>query len=247
MLFAATTGLGAPAAELAQLQARVADCLSRKQEDLARGRRGLNAVIASGCSNGVFDALRKIETVTFIEKEDQALVFNVARTLLQQWRSMDADGGVDDKEADIRRIAAQKLTDHAFLNPLLAIQQLSAAGRLETDARVLGSIVIGLRELVSKDTVTKDVALTDVNADAINTLVIISRDPDLAVRTAAQVAINVIRSKLAPTFELEIGPVTVTSLGPSKAAKVALVVTIVATAALTTGALWMGLRRRRYA
>lgn len=238
MLIATVSGFGAVDAELAQLQTRVADCFSRKQDDLARGRRGLNAVIASGCSNGVLDSLRRIETVTFIDKEDQALLFSLARTLLQQWRNMGADGGVDDKEADIRRIAAQKLTDHGFLAPEVAIQQLSSVGRIETDALVLLRIVNGLAQLITKDT------SANIATEATNTIGIIAADPNPGVKIAAQAALATIKQKLKPQIVLEIGPATVEVL-PSKASKLVPVIVIASTAAVSGVVLWAIFGRRR--
>jgi hypothetical protein len=239
MLVASTIGFGAVAAELLELQVRIADCFDRKQFDLAHGRRGMNAVIASGCSNGVLAALTAIETVTFIDRSDQALVVNLARLLLQQWRGMGEDGAIDDNEAAIRRIAAEKLTDHGFLAPDLAVQQLSTAGRLETDGLVLLRIIAGLTQLITKTTAA------NIATEALTTLDIIGVDPNDAVRISAQVARNIIRAKLAPT--IEIGPAVVTPIPSSKPSNAGPIIAIAATAVVSAGVLWyvFGHRRRR--
>jgi hypothetical protein len=233
MLFTTYSGLGAaPSTELTDLKAGVDRCLRLKSTNAFTNDD-------AGASNNLFctqalvgneplSLLRNIEKVDFIDAVDNQLIFDIARTVMRQWRVMGMAGSVDDNEAEMRRIATQKLTEVGNLSPDVAILQMSSAAREETDGIVLLRLITGLTQLISKTTAP------NIRTEAITSLQTLAVDQNLGVRLAAQNALQTLRAKLGPT--IEIGPVTVTSV--KKPFPVMPVAVIAGTAAVATGVLW---------
>jgi hypothetical protein len=243
--FGATTELGAtPSPELVDLKDKVDRCIRlRASNSFTNDDQGAaNNLFCTGTvlGNEPLAALRKIEKLTFLEDVDNQLVFNIARTLVRQWRTMGMAGGVDSKEAEVRRIAAQKLGEPAVgnLSPDTAIIQLSGASREEIDAQVQLAIIVSLAQLITKDTAP------NIRTEAITSLKILadSSQPNAGVRTAAVVALRI----LDPQITLEIGPATVTSLGKPRSKFLVPILVGTAIAATTAGVIWYVSRSRRY-
>ena len=245
MLFATHSGFGAASTELIDLKDRVDRCIRLKNSNgFTNDDGGASSNLfctSTVIGNEPLAVLRKIEKLSFLDDVDNQLMFDIARTLIRQWRAMGMAGGIDGNETEVRRIAAQKLLEVGALSPDVAILQLSGAAREEADGLVLLRIIEGLKQLISKTTATniRTEALTSLGALA---------DPlqaNAGVRIAAQTALKILDNKLGLT--LEIGPAVVTPTQPAKKPLPTFVVPLVAitgTAIVSAGVLWYIFGRR---
>jgi hypothetical protein len=230
-----TTGDG-----LAQLKKRVDSCIS----DLPlAASNDTTAGIAITCSTTLSEGMDAIEKLSFIDDADNAIVFNIARSLLTEWRNTDLGVKPSSTEERVRRIAAAKLGEDPVVNAVsatLAVQTLASAGRIESNPRVQLRIVVSLMNLLSE----RDIPAS-VRAEAITTLKIyadplIQKSPD--VKKGAEVALQVVDKASFPDVpEITIGPATVT---PVKSSKLVPVLAIAGTAVAAAGVLWYVLWHR---
>jgi hypothetical protein len=241
MLFATYNGgFGAtPSPELVTLKNNVDKCL-RFRNSNAFTNDDVGAENNLFCTGADLDTeplnlLRKFEKADFIDAVDNQLMFDIARTVMRQWRVMGMAGGLSSTEAEMRRIAVQKLTEVGALSPDAAILQMSGAAREETDGIVLLRIITGLTKLI--DTTTS----ANIRTEAVTSLQILASDQNLGVRLAAQTALQLLKNKLAPAIDLEIGPVTVLPVQLTEKPLPGFVVPLVAitgTAIVAAGVLW---------
>lgn len=227
------TGLGAIDTTLAALKQRVDQCIARMPFS---GRSDSDASIALSCQVDITKGLADVAKQTYLDATDRAILFNIASNILVQWRNTDPSGGASSAETVTRTIAADKLTETASsVSPTLAVQHLSSAGRIESDAVVLSHIINGLRDLLIGQNVAPS-----VRSEALTTLKILADElgqPNMGVRISAQVALQLIAEKAGS--EIEIGPVVVTTIPKTRARQLLVpVVAMATTAAVSAGALW---------
>jgi hypothetical protein len=145
---------------------------------------------------------------------------------------MGMNGSVDPNEVEVRRIAAQKLTEVGALSPDTAILQMSTAARAETDGRVLIQLVNGMAQLIS------DTTADNIRTEAITTLRVLA-DPlvqnDVFLLNAATAALKKIGVQRGV---IDIGPVTVTSVKKPLPKYFMPLVAITGTALASAGVLW---------
>lgn len=250
-----TTGFGAtPSPELVTLKKNVERCIRlRNSNSFTNDDQGAsNNLFCTSTALGTepLAELRKIEKLSFLEDIDNQLVFDVARTLIRQWRVMGMAGTIDRHEAEVRRIAAQKLTEVGALAPDVAVIQLSAAAREESDNDVLLRLINGLAQLIS------DTTAANIRTEAVTTLKILTQNPDPPVRKAAEVALQIVDKPLPPPTPtppptpspVVSKPPAVTSAKKSSSYLVPIIATT-ATAVVAAGVLWFmfGRTSRRHA
>lgn len=234
------TGLGAIDMTLAALKQRVDQCIARMPFS---GRSDSDASIALSCQVDVTKGLADVAKQTYLDATDRAILFNIASNILVQWRNTDPSGGASSAEAATRTIAADKLAETAgSVSPTLAVQHLSSAGRIESDAVVLSHIINGLRDLL----ISQNVA-PSVRSEALTTLRILADElgqPNTGVRISAQVALQLIAEKAGSGSGIEIGPVVVTTIPKTRSRQLLVpVVAMATTAAASAGALWFAFGR----
>ncbi len=229
MLFATFSGLGGADQELIDLKTAVDRCIQLKSsnsftdDDVGAGNN--LSCTTTALATTPLPRLQAIEKLSFLDNEDNLAVFNIARTLLRQWRFMGMNGAVDRNEALVRQIAAQKLVEVGPLAADIAIAQLSAAAREETDANVLMIIVDGLVKLLTPTTAS------NIRTEAITSLKILTVASDAAVRTAATAALQNVTSTTSIKPPVALTVVSTPSMfGP--------VATIAGTAVVAAGVLW---------
>jgi len=235
MLFTTHTGFGAASTELVDLNTRVERCLRLQANNGFTNDDG-------GASNNLFctstvigneplAVLRNIEKLSFLDDGDNRLLFDIARKLLG-WRAMGMAGGIDRNEAEVRRIAAQKLAEVGALSPDAAILQMSTAARAETDGSVLVQLINGMAQLISNTTAD------NIRTEATTTLRVLA-DPlvqnDVFVLNAAVAALKRIGAR-GPG--IEIGPAVVTPVKKPLPAFVVPLVAMTGTAIASAGVLW---------
>lgn len=247
MLFSITSqGLGDPTSDLRDIKKRIDDCAKRFPIN-ASTNTGAN--IALNC--GLFSDptwphnFVQYKGVTFSSDENNALLFNMAQTILTQWRNTVAGEG-DAKDAKLRRVAASKFREASIVtsvSPTLAVQILSSAGRIESDPETLNYIVDGLVKWLTEWNIG-----IPVRTEAITTLKIIAnplagRSPDS--RRAAEVALQIVDKPTGP------GPITLPPPQPVPKTRSRFLVPIIVTSLTALGAasaLWYIFQRpsRRY-
>jgi hypothetical protein len=208
---------GAALPELTALKSRVDQCVRSfpivSQTDSGASQAVTCEMFVGGTAGQ--EGIRAFEKLTLLEDIDNALLFNIAQTLITTWRNTDLGPKVSSTEANVRRIAAQKLGEASVfdaVSPTLAAQALSSAGRIESDNNVKLAIVQSLHVLLKN----RDIP-SAVRTEAMTTLKILANPDnhpviDVRVLNAANDALKA----LAP--KLDIGPVTVTPI-PSGIAK----------------------------
>jgi len=226
-------GFGAAMPELTTLKKRVDQCVKSFPIVSATdsgASQALTCAMFVGGQNGE-EGIRAFEKVTLLEAVDNALLFNIAQTLITNWRNTDLGPAVSSTEVNVRRIAAQKLGEASVfdvVSPTLAVQALSSAGRVESNDKVKLAIVQSLHVLLKN----RDIP-PSVRTEAITTLKIFA-DPftqnDVFVLNAANGALK----DLAP--KINIGPVTTTPV-PSAVSKykIPLIAAGITAAVATTG------------
>lgn len=198
---------GAAMPELTALKSRVDQCVQSfpivSQTDSGASQAATCAMFVGGEAGQ--DGIRAFEKLTLLEDVDNALLFNIAQTLITNWRNTDLGPKPSSSEVNVRRIAAQKLGEASVfdaVSPTLAVQALSSAGRIESDNKVKLAIVQSLHVLLKN----RDIPNT-VRTEAITTLKIFA-DPfiqnDVFVLNAATDALRAVAPKI------DIGPITVT-------------------------------------
>ncbi len=205
---------GAALPELVALKNRVDQCVRSfpivSQTDSGASQAATCEMFVGG--TGGEAGIRAFEKLTLLEDADNALLFNIAQTLITNWRNTDLGPKPSSTETNVRRIAAQKLGEASVFNavsPTLAVQALSSAGRIESNDKVKLAIVQSLHVLLKN----RDIP-PSVRTEAITTLKLFA-DPfiqnDVFVLNAANDALKAIAPKI------DIGPITVTSIKtPSK-------------------------------
>jgi hypothetical protein len=240
--------LGAAMPELVDLKKEIDYCT--KAFPLSSSSN-VDADIAANCQFKVdgtgssTEGLLQFEKVTLLAPEDNALLFDIARTLLSQWRNTNVGSTASSGEANTRRIAATKLGEPTVfdaVSPTLAVQTLSSAGRVETNESVLLPIILGIAKILS----SRDIP-DSVRTEALTTLKILA-DP-LSQRTAgltktAQEALQVAQSFSPGKPTIEVGPVVVLPVEkPASKFAIPIIVTVT-TAIVAAGVLWAIFRRR---
>lgn len=243
MLFVSGFGaLGAVMPELVTLKNEVDRCIRNFPINTSTNA---GANLALNCHTKVMGALDprqglpQFEKQTLLEPEDNAALFEIARTILTQWRNTGIVGGEAD-ESELRRIAAVKLGESAVfdaVSPTLAAQALSSAGRIEPGNPAKLAIVRSLHRILK----TRDIP-DSVRVEATTTLKILA-DPnthpiiDVNVLNAARDALRDLG------LTLEIGPVTITEVKKPRSKFFVPLVAMGVTAAVATGVLIWFARR----
>lgn len=230
-------GLAAPLPELTALKKRVDQCVRSfpitSQTD-AGASQALTCAMYVGGVGSASDGIKAFEKLSFIDDEDNALMFNIAQTLITNWRNTDLGAKVSSSEADVRRIAAQKLGEqpvYEAVSPTLAVQALASAGRIESNDKVKLAIVQSLAALLKTSNIP-----SSVRTEAVTTLKLLA-DPMLQ---SDPFVLNAANDALKNLVTLEIGPITVTPVpSPASKYKVPLIAAGI-TAAVSAGAIaWM--------
>jgi hypothetical protein len=179
--------------ELLALQKRADQCVARLPFTMTR--LGDYSV----CNDEITRGMRWIEKLTFLDTADNATVFDTALTLLAGWYNTGLDGKTTGSEAEVRRIAAQKLGEPAVfdaVSPTIAVFRLAAAGRREPSGAVKLAIVRSLYTLLRSRSIP-DAARTE----AMTTLRILA-DPytqdDVYVLNAANDALKALARSTEP-------------------------------------------------
>jgi hypothetical protein len=240
MLFVSGFGATTPMSELTTLKKRVDQCIRwfpiTGSNDAAASEAVTCDMQVGGSGR---DGIRAFEKSTLIEPEDNALMFDIASAIVGGWHRTGMDATVSPTEENVRRIAAQKLGEPAVseFSPTQAVQLLSQAGRNEPSNVVRVAIIQSLHVLLK----TRDIPSVH-RAEAISTL---QNFADANVRTNTVEVLNAATEALkdlAP--KLEIGPVTVTSLGKPRSKYFIPLVAMGITAVAATGALVLFFRHQ---
>ena len=242
MLFTSITpGLGAVDSGLAALKKRVDNCI-KSFPNSSNTDTGAGISVTCEGVGGDFgtESILPFEKLTFLNDEDNAVMFGIAQSIITQWRNTALGPKESTTEEKARRIAAAKLGEPAVfdsVSPTLAVQALSSAGRIETKPSVQLRIVVSLMTLLSE----RDIPAT-VRTEAITTLRILAgtripgglpKSPD--VEKAAEVALQIVDVHRGEPIVLDIGPATVT---PVKSSKLVPILAIAGTAVAAAGVLW---------
>ena len=244
MLFVSGFGAKAPLPELVALKKRVDQCMRwfpiTGSDDTAASE-AVTCDMFVGGSGGGQEGIRAFEKLTLLEPEDNTLMFDIASAIISGWRGTGMDGRPSTTEANVRRIAAQKLGEPAVseFSPTQAVQLLSQVGRIEPSNVVKVAIIRSLHVLLK----THDIPPIQ-RAEAITTLGNFA-DANVITNTVEVLnAANDALKDLAP--KLEIGPITVTAVSKRSPYLIPIVATA-ATAVLATGALILIAHRHRSA
>ncbi len=235
-------GFGAPMPELTALKKRVDQCVRSfpiTDNTDAGASQAITCAMYVGGTGSAGDGIKAFEKVTLLDDEDNALLFNIAQTLITNWRNTDLGAKVSSSEANVRRIAALKLGEESVfdaVSPTLAAQALASAGRIESNDAVKAAIALGLFNLLKK----RDIPAS-VRTEAITTLKLFA-DPMLQ---SDPTVLNVANDALKNLVTLEIGPITIETIEPpSKLAKYKVpLIAAGVTAAVSAGAIaWLAHR-----
>lgn len=205
-------GLGDTTDDLRALQSRLNKCVARLP---ITGDNDAQASFALSCNAWLggglgFKGIALFEKSSLLDQSDNAIMFNIARTVLSAWYSTGLNGTTNSTEAKVRRIAAQKLGEDPVLTggPVQqALQTLSTAARKEPNDSVKLAEIASILRLLQ---VYAKFIEPSVRTEAITTLKILG-DPNRVENTVTILnAANDALKSLAP--KLEIGPVTVTTI-----------------------------------
>lgn len=222
--------------ELVTLKTNVDRCIRLKNsnsftnDDVGAG----NNLFCTGTSgDDPLSLFRQVDAVSFLfEDIDKQLLFDVARTVMRQWRVMGMAGSLDRNEVEMRRLAAHKLTEVGALSPDAAILQMSGAAREETDNSVLLALIDGLAQLITPTT------SDNIRTEAITTLKILAANPDPPVAKSAQVALEITDVAHGKPIDLDLTPPPPPPVKKPLPGYVVPVVAIAGTAIVATGVLW---------
>ena len=244
MLF--VSGFGADTmSELTALKKRVDQCVRSfpitGSNDAAAGQAATCDMFVGGTSSQ--EGIRAFEKLSFLERADNAIMFDIARTLLTNWRNTGMDAEVSSTEVNVRRIAAQKLGEDPVLEggPVQqAVQTLSSTARIESSDIVKLAMIASLARLLRT---RADFIEPPVRTEALTTLKVLA-DPNNTVNSVEILnAANDALKSLAP--RLEIGPVTITSVPkPPRSKFFVPLVAMGITAVAATGALVLFFRHQ---
>lgn len=233
--------LGDESSDLRALQQRVNQCVNWfpiTDHNDSSASRVATCEMMVGASGGI----RAFEKISFIDPIDNAIMFSIAKNILGSWRNTGSDGRPSSTEANVRRIAAQKLGEEPVLEggPVSqALQVLSSAARIETNNNVKLAMIASMGHLLR----TRDDSTipATVRAEAITTLKFLGNPMEQDNVHVLNAANDVLKHLVT----LNIGPITVTPIEiPSKLAKykIPLIATGI-TAAVSAGVLaWMAHR-----
>jgi hypothetical protein len=184
------------------------------------------------------DGIRPFEKLTLLEDADNQLMFEIARTILANWRLTNSGPAKSSSEDGVRRIAASKLGEPAVfdsVSPTLAVQSLSSAGRIESADEVKLKIAEGLGTILR----TRDIPAS-VNTEAKTTLGILA-DPftqsDPFVLNAARDALKALTPKPVPLPPVAVTPVPATPVPKQRSKWTIPIIASIATAAVAGGVL----------
>lgn len=181
--------------------------------------------------------LPQFEKLSFVEPIDNAIMLDVARTVLTNWRNTAVGSGVSSTEATARRIAAQKLGEEPILevpgSAVLAAQTLASAGRIEGNRDVKLAIIKSLGYLLR--TRDENVIPSSVRTEMITTLKIFA-DPNVQ---SDPFVLNAANDVLKNLFTIEIGPITITPVEkPPSKYKIPLIAMGITAVLATGGLIW---------
>lgn len=241
----ADAGLGAADSDLIRLRNVVVNCISALPFVVSDDGREVDARVLS-CKVDIGNGLQPFTNVSLVEPEDRALMFDISRRLLLEYRNTDVNSTVSDREVEFRRIAARQLVEHVdeggANNPSLALLTLSTVSRVEPDPTVLNTIIDGMRDVLVRFAVSIPSA---IRIEALNSLRRLeTSNPNPGVRAKAKAERAVIDAALAKIGITPSGTRndsgTPTSTSPSTRSRftIPLIVTA-ATAAVGAGVLWL--------
>jgi hypothetical protein len=241
VLFVSGFGANAPMSELTALKKRVDQCIRWFPITGSNDTAASEAVTCDmqvGGSGGQ-DGIRAFEKLTLIDPADNVLMFDIASAIVGGWRNTGMDGRPSPTEENVRRIAAQKLGESAVFDfsPTQAVQLLAQVGRVEPSNVVKVAIIRSLHVLLK----TRDIPPT-VRAEAMTTLKTFA---DANVITNTVEVLNAANDALKDlAIKLEIGPVTVVSLGKPRSKYFIPLVAMGITAVAATGGLILFFRHQ---
>jgi hypothetical protein len=239
MLFVTGLGtqLGDLQSDLVSLQKQVSRCVRA----FPLGNSNADASMAVTCDmlvggHDTNSGIRTFEKLSLIDQADNAVMASIAHDLLTGWYNTGTGGAPSTSEANVRRIAAQKLGEEPVLEGLPAPQAvfaLSSAARRESNDTAKLAMIKSLGYLLR--TRNEDLVPHNVRTEAITTLKIFA-DPNVQrnpyILNAANDALKDLNQ-----ISLDIGPATVTPVQKPRSPYFIPIVATATTAVLATGTL----------
>lgn len=239
--------LGDVSADLRALQKRVDACVRSFPLDSSNAGADMSITCDSMVGGTMGGGLPVFEKLSFIDPLDNAIMFSIAKNVISMWRNTASGSRPSSTEANVRRIAAQKLGEVPVLEggPITqAAQALSSAARIENNDNVKLAIIASLGRILHMhgENATESVIPASVRTEVITTLKYLGNPMEQANVHVLNAANDVLKNLIT----LDIGPVTVTTIKKPtffSKYKVPLIATGV-TAAVATGALALFFRHR---
>jgi len=235
--------LGDESTDLRALQQRVNSCIRSFPLDSSNAGADMSVTCDGLVGGSIGGGLPAFEKMSFLDAADNAIMFSIAKDIITTWRNTASGSRPSSSEANVRRIAAQKLGEEPVLEggPVAqAAQSLSSAARIETNDNVKLAIIASLGYLLR--TRNENIIPPSIRTEAITSLKFLGNPHE---QDNVHV-LNAANDALKRLVTLDIGPITVTPIEtPSKLAKYKVpLIAMGITAAVSAGALaWVAHRR----